>query len=179
MRWDVDPVHSTIGFAVKHMMVATVHGRFGRVRGTLELDPAAPEDAKAELVIDAASVDTNMPRRDEHLRSADFFDARRFPEIPFRTTEVHALGGAKFRVDGELTIRDVTRPVTVDAELSGVYPDAKRGDRIGISFRSSIDRTDFGLGWNQALEAGGVLVGDIVRLEVELAAVRQAEALAA
>lgn len=179
MKWEIDPVHSTIGFSVKHMMVATVRGRFGSVRGTIELDPAAPEQARGEVVIDAASVDTNVLMRDNHLRSPDFFEAERHPHLTYHVTRVHRVSAGRFRVEGALTIRGVTRPVTLDAELSDVFVDPKRGTRIGISATGWIDRTDFGLRWNQSLEAGGVLVGDRVRLEVEIAAVQAATAAAA
>ena len=179
LRWEIDPVHTTIGFAVKHMMVSTVRGRFGSVRGAIELDPAAPEEASGEIVIDAASVDTNMPMRDNHLRSADFFDAATYPHLTYRVSGVHRLAADRFRVEGDLTVRDVTRPVTLDAELSEVYVDTQRGTRVGISATGSIDRTDFGLRWNQSLEAGGVLVGERVKLEVEIEAVQMAAAAAA
>lgn len=179
MKWVIDPVHSTIGFSAKHMMVSTVRGRFGAIGGDIELDPAAPDEAAAEITIDAASVDTGMPARDQHLRSVDFLDAEKYPEITFRTSKVHRLGGPRFRIEGDLTIRGVTRPIALDAELTDVYVDRTRGARIGISARGSIDRSDFGLRWNQALEAGGVLVSERVSLEVEIAAARAAEAVAA
>jgi polyisoprenoid-binding protein YceI len=174
MQWTIDPVHTSVGFAVKHMMVSTVRGRFGAVRGSIDLDPAAPERSGAEIAIDAASVDTGMPTRDDHLRSADFFDAARFPEIEFRATRVHPLGGTRFRVDGDLTIRGTTHPIALEAELSGTW-----GDRVGISARGAIDRKDFGLLWNRAIEAGGVMVGDTVTLELEFEAVRRPETVAA
>ncbi len=179
MKWDIDSAHSSVHFAVKHMMVSTVRGRFGAVRGWIELDPAAPERARAEITIDAGSVDTGMPTRDQHLRSADFFDAERHAEITFRSTRVHRLGGERFRVDGEITIRGATRPIALDAELVGVYESGRMGTRLGISATGGIDRREFGLNWNQALEAGGVLVSDTVKLEIEVEAVRRAEAVAA
>jgi polyisoprenoid-binding protein YceI len=179
MRWEIDPVHSTVGFAVKHMMVSTVRGRFGTVRGEIDFDPQHPEQASGEIVIDAGTVDTNMPFRDQHLRSADFFDAEKYPALTYRITAIHRIGADHYRVDGDLTIRDVTRPVTLEAHLSDVYPDPKRGARIGVSAAGSIDRTDFGLRWNQNLETGGVLVSERVKIEVELAAVQAAVAAAA
>ncbi len=179
MKWDIDSAHSGVHFAVKHMMVSTVRGRFGAVRGWIELDPVAPEGARAEITIDAGSVDTGVPTRDQHLRSADFFDAERHPEITFRTRRVHRLGGERFRVDGELTIRGATRPIALDTELVGVYESGRMGTRLGISATGSLDRKEFGLNWNQALEAGGVLVSDTVKLELEVEAVRATEAVAA
>ena len=168
MNWQIDPAHSSVGFAVKHMTVSTVRGRFGAIRGTIDLDPAAPERARADVTIDASSVDTGMPVRDQHLRSADFFDAERHPQITFLATAAHPLGGARFRIDGELTIRGVTRPLTLDAELVGVYESGRLGTRVGISATGKLDRTEFGLSRNQALEAGGWLVSDTVKLEIEV-----------
>jgi polyisoprenoid-binding protein YceI len=179
MKWQLDPVHSTIGFAAKHLMVSTVRGRFGTFQGEIDLDPAEPQTATAEIVIDAASVDTGMQMRDNHLRSPDFFAADRYPQIRFSATKVHRVGPERYRVEGELTIRDVTRPVTLEAELSDVMVDPKRGVRLAISATGSIDRTEFGLRWNQALEGGGVLVGDRIKLEIELTAVQAAAAIAA
>ncbi|OLC56646.1 MAG: hypothetical protein AUH85_05670 [Chloroflexi bacterium 13_1_40CM_4_68_4] len=179
MKWEIDPVHSTIGFSAKHLMVSTVRGRFGGVRGEIDLDPEAPEKATAEIVIDAASVETGMPMRDNHLRSADFFEADRFPHLTYRVTKVHRLGSDRFRVEGDLTIRDVTRPVTLEAALSDLFVDTRRGTRIAISASGSIDRTDFGLRWNQTLETGGVVVSDRVKLELEITAVQLAAAVAA
>ena len=179
MKWEIDPIHSSIGFAAKHLMVSTVRGRFGGVRGEIELDPAEPEKATAEVVIDAASVETGMPMRDKHLRSADFFEAEKYPHLTYRVSGVHRLGPDRFRVDGDLTIRDVTKPVSLEAEISDLMVDSKRGTRLGISATGSIDRTAFGLRWNQSLEAGGVLVSERIKLELEITAVQVAAAVAA
>ena len=179
MTWDIDPVHSNVGFTAKHMMVSSVRGRFGAVRGTIDLDPKSPETVRAEVEIDAASVDTAMAKRDDHLRSADFLDVERHPLISFRANGAHLLGGGRYRVDGEVTIRGVTKPITLDAELAGVYESARTGARVGISARGALDRKEFGLNWNQALEAGGWLVSDTVKFEIEVEAVRRAETMAA
>lgn len=179
MRWDIDATHSSVGFAVRHMMVATVRGRFGGVSGSIELDPSSPETASALVRIDAASVDTGMPKRDDHLRSADFFDAATHPEIVFRARGAQRVGADRYRLDGDLTIRGTTRPISLDAELAGPFDGGKAGTRVGLSATGRIDRKDFGLNWNVALEAGGWLVSDQVRLEIELAAVRALESAAA
>ncbi|HYY53775.1 MAG TPA: YceI family protein [Candidatus Dormibacteraeota bacterium] len=179
MKWEIDPVHSTIGFSAKHLMVSTVRGRFGAVRGTIDLDPADPERARGEVVVDAASVDTNMPMRDQHLRSADFLDAEKFPHLVYRISGVRRLGPERYRVEGDLTIRGVTRPIALDAELSDVFLDTRGRARIAVSATGSLDRTEFGLRWNQTLETGAVLVGDRVKIELEVTAAQAAEAIAA
>ncbi len=180
MKWDIDPAHSSVGFAVKHMMVSTVRGRFGAVRGTIDLDPAEPRKARADVAIDVSSIDTGMEKRDRHLRSADFFDAEQHPEISFRATGAHPLGGDRYRVSGDLTVRGVTRPLSLDAELVGIYESGRMGTRLGISATGALDRREFGLNWNQALEAGGWLVGDDVKLEIDVEAVKRVpEAVAA
>lgn len=179
MQWDIDPVHSTVGFAVKHLMVSTVRGRFGAVRGRIDLDPAHPERASADIVVDASSVDTGTPQRDQHLRSNDFFLAEQHPEIAFRSTGVRVNGDGKFKIDGDVTIRGVTRPLTLDAELSGPFDAGKMGTRLGISATGTIDRTEFGVKWNQSLETGGLLVGEKVKLEIELQGVQKVVAAAA
>src|SRR5690606_5196459 len=160
--WKLDPTHSQVEFAVKHMMFTTVRGRFAGVDGTVRADPANPSNSSVEVVIDAGSIDTRAEDRDTHLRSEDFLDVEKHPQITFRSTGVegaHAEPGAKFKVNGELTIRGVTRPVTLDATYEGTGTDPWGGTRSGFSAATKIDRRDFGLTWNQALETGGVLVG--------------------
>jgi polyisoprenoid-binding protein YceI len=179
MKWEIDPVHSTIGFSAKHLMVSTVRGRFGSFRGALELDPAEPERARGEIAIDARSVDTNMPMRDQHLRSPDFFDVEKHPQLTFRVTGVTRTGAERYRVEGDLTIRDVTRPIALDAALSDVIVDHRGGTRLAISATGSLDRRDFGLRWQQTLETGALLVSDRITLELELTAVQVPVAVAA
>ncbi len=169
--FSIDPSHSSLGFSVKHMMVTTVRGRFGEFQGSVELPDGDPAQAKAEFTIQAASIDTGVAQRDEHLRSADFFDAAEHPEIRYRSTGVEALGGDRYRADGELTMRGVTRPLSLEIEAGDRVKDPWGNERVGISARGRINRKEWGLNWNQALEAGGMLVSEDVRLEIEAALV--------
>jgi len=172
--WAVDPAHASVEFAVKHLMLATVRGRFGRLEGTIRGDPGDPLSASAEAVIDVASIDTGSADRDTHLRSADFFDAERFASIRYASRAVRQTGDGEFEVDGDLTIRDVTRPVTLSVTLEGRVKDPWGNDRVGLSAEGKIKRSDFGLKWNMPLETGGVLVGEDVRILLQIEAVRQA-----
>jgi polyisoprenoid-binding protein YceI len=179
--WNLDNTHSSIAFTVRHMVVAKVHGRFSRYEGTLTL-PESGEltGASASVTIDTASIDTQVEARDNHLRSPDFFDAASFPRITFRSTGVKREGGeGALRVTGELTIRGITRPVELQAEFLGRMTDPFGTERVAFSASTRIDRKDFGLTWNQALEAGGVLVGDRIDINLELQAVKAAAAKAA
>jgi|SRR5579875_1547610 len=166
MVWQIDPSHATVEFAVRHMGLATVRGHFAKIEGSVEFDGDRPTGVDA--TIDAASVDTREPQRDQHLRSADFFHVDAHPKITYRSRQVEALGGGRYRVIGDLTIRGVTRPVTLEAEVTQPAVDPWGNRRIGISASGSIDRKDFGLTWNQVLELGGLLVGDQVRLNVDV-----------
>lgn len=165
--WKLDPAHSTIGFSVKHMMIARVRGRFMQAEGELRI----PEDSsipKAVTVrIDVASIDTREEKRDDHLRSGDFFNAEMHPKIAFQSTSIEPRGDERFTVTGDLTIRDVTRRVTFDVRVEGRGKDPWGGERIGYSAEFSIKRSDFGITWNQALETGGMLISDEVRLELD------------
>jgi polyisoprenoid-binding protein YceI len=172
--WNIDATHSTIGFAIRHMVFSKVRGRFLNYTGAIQLDDGDPARSWVELAIDAASIDTGTAQRDNHLRSADFFDVERFPELRFRSTHVEDVGGGRLRVIGELTIRDTTREVALDAEPAGRGMDPWGNERIGFVAKTSIDRKDFGLAWNQLLEAGGVLVGDRVDIELDVQAVNTA-----
>ena len=178
MHWQIDPSHSSLTVAVRHMMISTVRGRFSSVRGTLDFDPEKPERASTEIVIETASVDTNDPNRDGHLRSADFFDAATHPEITFRSTKVERRADGAFAMTGDLTIRGTTKPVTVDIELEGVTEDARAGKRAGFSATAVIDRRDWGLVWNMPVP-NGVLVGEKVKIAFDISAVLTAEARAA
>ena len=170
--WKVDSSHSHVEFAVRHLMIATVKGRFGDVSGTLVGDETDLEHASIELTIPVASIDTREPQRDAHLRSADFFEVDRFPEIRFRSRRIAKAGDEAFTVDGDLTIRDVTKPITLTVTAGGHAKDPWGGERVAYSTAAKINRKDFGLHWNQALETGGVLVGDEVRISAELELVR-------
>ena len=173
--WKVDPAHSLVEFSVRHMMFATVKGRFSTFEGVIKGDPKDLTNATFEATIDAASIDTREGQRDNHLRSADFFDVEKFPKITFRSTQVTKTGDNTYKVTGDLTIRGVTRPVTLDVEFTGQGKDPWGNQRIGLSAKGSINRKDFGLTWNAPLEAGGFLVGDKVDLSIEVEAVASNE----
>jgi polyisoprenoid-binding protein YceI len=172
--WTIDRDHSTIGFAVRHMVVSKVRGRFTRWDGTLVVDEAAPERSRVEVTIAAESIDTGAPDRDAHLRSTDFLETEIFPTIRFVSRRIDVLGEGRFRLVGDLTLREVTREVVLEAEDHGRARDPWGGERRGFSAKATLDRRDFGLQWNQLLETGGVLVGEKVEVEIEVEAVRQA-----
>ncbi|HEU4748400.1 MAG TPA: YceI family protein [Gemmatimonadaceae bacterium] len=171
--WKLDPAHTLVEFSAKHMMITTVKGRIADVEGTVYTDETDPENSSVEVTLKGASIDTRSDQRDQHLRSADFLNAEQFPEITFRSTRIE--GTAKnFKLTGDLTIRDVTREVTLDVEYGGHSRDPWGGERVGFSATGKIDRREFGLVWNQALETGGVLVGNDIRINVEVEAVKAA-----
>ena len=177
--WNIDPSHSAIHFSVRHMVVSKTRGRFTKWNGQIAFDPEKPDASKVEVTIDPASIDTADAQRDAHLKSADFFDVEKYPQASFRSTKVENLGGDQYRVSGELTVHGVTRPVAFDALFEGAGKDPWGGERAGFSASLSIDRREFGLQWNKALETGGVLVGDRVELTLEVEAVKQAAVKAA
>ena len=165
--WAIDPAHTGLEFAVKHLMISTVRGRFGEVEGTLTLDGRNPAASTVEVSIPVASIDTRNEQRDAHLRSADFFDAEQFPAITFRGKRVEGDATGDFRLVGDLTIRGVTREITLDVESNGRSRDPWGNEKIGFEARGKIARSEFGLNWNQALETGGVLVGDEIKLTID------------
>lgn len=171
--WRVDPAHSSVGFAVKHMMIATVRGQFRTFDGTLEADASRAVRARGSIA--AASIDTGERGRDEHLRSADFLDVEAYPEIRFDARSIEPLHDGTLRMTGYLSIRGVSRVVELDVTLHGVGRDPWGNDRLALEIRGEIDREEFGLTWNQALESGGVLVGRKVQLELDLSTVRETE----
>lgn len=173
--YNIDPAHTSIGFAGRHMMVTTVRGRFKEYEGHVVTEDDDPTTAAIHLTIRVASLDTGVDRRDEHLRSADFFDVDRYPEMTFSSTGIERVGGKRFRLSGELTIKDRTRPLTLDVDLEERFVDPWGMERIGISASGKLDRKDWGLTWNQLLEAGRMMVGDEIKLEIESALVRKAE----
>jgi polyisoprenoid-binding protein YceI len=171
-QWNIDASHSNLQFSVRHLVITKVRGAFRSYRGTLELDENDGLGlAKVDVSIDATSIDTAEPKRDEHLRSSDFLDVAAHPTLRFQSRSI-AREGAQYRVTGDLTIRGVTRSVVLDAEFQGRGKDPWGGQRAAFSARTSIDRQDFGLTWNQALEAGGVLVGTTIEIEIEVQAVK-------
>jgi polyisoprenoid-binding protein YceI len=173
--WKLDSDHAHVEFAVRHLMISKVKGQFTDVAGTLQMDEEDPTTARLEVEIAAASVDTRVEQRDEHLRSPDFLDAARFPVLTFVSKEVERSGDDQLKVTGDLTIRDVTREIVLDVTERGGVTDPWGGERVGYEARTKINRKDFGLTWNQALETGGVLVGEDVEITLEAEWVLQAE----
>ncbi len=169
----IDKVHSSVEFVARHMMIARVRGRFVEFDGSVQI-AEAPEDSAVEVSIRAGSVLTNDEGRDNHLRSPDFLDAERFPTLHFKSTAVELTGDGDWKVHGDLTIRDVTRRVVLDLELEGVGPSPWGDMRAGFHAETEINREDFGLTWNAAIETGGVVVGPKVKIELNVEAVRQA-----
>jgi polyisoprenoid-binding protein YceI len=174
MTWKLDPAHSSVIVSARHMMVTTVHGRLQVADATIDFDPQHPEGGSVAVRIDAGSIDTGVEQRDAHLRSPDFLDAEQHPHITFRSTRIEPRGD-RYLIHGDLTIRGVTRPVALDAEVAGVVADMRGGQRAAFGARTRIDREAWGLNWNVALEAGGWLVGREFGVEIELAALRAGE----
>jgi polyisoprenoid-binding protein YceI len=167
--WQIDPVHSTAQFKVRHLMISNVKGEFTSIKGALQLDSADVTKSSVEAIIDAASINTREPQRDTHLKSADFLEVEKFPTITFKSTRVAKKSGSEFAVEGDLTIRGVTRKVTLDVEApSAPQKDPWGGTRIGVEATTKIDRKDFGLVWNATLETGGFMVGDEVTITLDV-----------
>ena len=167
--WNIDPAHATAEFKVKHMMIANVKGHFSKVTGVLIHDESDPTKSWVEASIEAASIETREPQRDAHLKSADFFDVERFPSLSFTSSDIKVVGDGELKVDGDLTIRGITRKVTFAVE--GPTPPRKDpwgSTRIAASATTKINRKDFGLTWNAALETGGILVGDEVTITLDV-----------
>lgn len=165
--WKIDPAHSSIEFAVKHMMFTTVKGRFTDAGGTIQFDPKNPTGGHADITIGTASIDTREAQRDAHLKSVDFFDVENFAAITFKSTRIEGTSKS-FRMSGDLTIHGVTKPVTLDVTYEGSGKDPWGGERAGYSATGKLNRKDFGLTWNAALETGGFLVGDEVKLSLDV-----------
>lgn len=170
-KWNIDNTHTSANFVVKHMMFTNVRGAFKEIEGTIEFDPANPTAASVEAKISTASVDTGVADRDNHLRSADFFDAANYPYITFTSKSVKAANATNASVVGDLTIRGVTKEVTLEVEFSGAGKNPWGMQVAGFAGKTTINREDFGLTWNQVLEAGGVLVGKDIKIEIEAQAV--------
>lgn len=174
MQWQIDAAHSSLTFAVRHMMVATVRGSVRGLQGTLDLDPDEPERASISMVADPATITTGEAARDGHLKASDFFDTASHPEIRFGSTKIVRMAEG-LKVHGELTIRGITQPIVAEAEISGLWDDPKSGKRAGLSATTTIDRRDWGLVWNQPIANGGLLVGEKVKIQIELSVVAQAQ----
>lgn len=168
--WKIDNAHTQVSFSAKHMMVTNVRGSFHDVQGTIELDENDPTRSRGEFRVAAASVDTNFGARDTHLRSPDFFDAERFPDITFVSTEIRRRGDDQYQVTGDLTIRDVTKPLTFDVALEGIVPGMNGARHAGLTATATVARGDWSLNWNVALEQGGWLVGKTIKLDISIAA---------
>jgi polyisoprenoid-binding protein YceI len=169
----LDPAHSRIGFVARHAMVTKVRGAFHQFEGTAHLDGAEPARSTAQVVIKTESIDTGVEQRDQHLRTNDFLDAPTYPDITFRSTSVEPRSDTEYRVTGDLTIKDTTRPVTIDVEYTGSAVDPFGNQRVGLEGSVTISRKDFGVTWNAPLEGGGVLVGDKIVLELDVSAIKQ------
>jgi polyisoprenoid-binding protein YceI len=167
MAWKIDPSHTGVGFAVRHMMISTVRGKFEKLDADIDVDAASLSQSKVNARIDAASVNTGEEKRDGHLRSPDFFDVEKYPTITFKSTKV-VQDGQDLTVEGLLKIKETELPITLKGEVTGPGKDPWGGMRLGFSLSAEIERERWGLNWNQALEAGGVLVAKKVKLELEI-----------
>lgn len=174
--WKIDPDHSHVGFKVRHLMVSNVKGSFGKLQGVVHVDDKDITRSKVTATIDTASIDTGVKKRDDHLRSPDFLDVAKYPEMTFVSKKIETTGSGKFRIIGDLTLRGVTRAVNLDVE--GPTPEGKdfKGNTVrGASATAKIDRKDFGIIWNKAIDAGGVAVGNEVEISIEVEMVKVAD----
>ena len=172
-EWAIDSAHSNVEFSIKHMMISTVKGQFSELRGTVHWSGDEFESASVEAHIDTSSITTYNEMRDNHLRTNDFFNAEQWPDITFASTRIEATGSASFNIYGDLTIRDITRPVVLDTELDGLLDqDAFGNARAAFTATTEISRKEFGVNWNQAIETGGFVVGDKVKITLNLAMIR-------
>ncbi len=170
-NWNIDVVHSTVGFTVRHLMVSKVHGLFTKWNGTFAFDEANLPASHVSVQIDVASVDTREPQRDAHLRTGDFFEVEKFPHMTFKSTKVEG-SGSHFKVTGDLTLRGVTKPVVLEVEYAGRTKHPQMGERAGFSAHTSINRKDFGVNFNQVLDAGGLALSEKVDINIEVEATK-------
>ena len=173
--WRIDTAHSAAQFAVRHMMVSTVRGHFGKLSGTATYNPAKPAEAKVHAEVDITTIDTREPKRDAHLKSADFFDVEKFPTMTFQSTKAEPLTGGRLKLSGNLTIHGVTKPVVFEVEGLGTPSKEKGGERLGATATAKISRKEFGMTWNQVLEAGGIAVGDEVTITIDVELTRRTQ----
>jgi polyisoprenoid-binding protein YceI len=178
MAWNIDPTHSNVTFSVRHMVISTVRGSFNILRGTLDIDEEHPELSSIEAEVDTASIETNDQNRNNHLRSADFFDAEQYPVLTFKSTRVEKLDENEFKVTGDLTMHGVTKPVVFRADYSGQVKDPYGLQRVGLHAATKISRKEWGLTWHAALETGGAVVGDEIKIDIDLEAITQPVATA-
>ena len=180
MSWKIDPAHSEINFTVRHMMISNVRGRFEAFTGTVEFDQQNPANSSVDVKIEAASINTREAQRDTHLRSADFFDAETHPYLTFKSKKVEVVNDSHGRITGDLTIHGVTKEVVLDTEFNGMSQSPWGFSSAGFSATTKINRKDWGLGWNMALETGGVLVSDEIKINIDIEIIEEkvAEAVA-
>ena len=174
MAWKIDPSHSRAVFSVRHMMISNVHGQFEKINGNVEFDEAVPARSTVDVQIEAASIDTRDERRDGHLRSPDFFDAEHYPYLAFKSRRVEVLDDSHGRLHGDLTIKNITKPVVLAVEYNGQARSPYGATSAGFSASTKINRKDWELNWNMALETGGVLVGETININIDLEIVKQA-----
>jgi polyisoprenoid-binding protein YceI len=167
-QWEIDKAHSSISFSVRHLVISNVKGNFGDYSGSIQFDVDKLESGMVDMTVQVTSIDTDEAKRDDHLRSADFFDVKNFPVMKFKSKAVHDITGENFKLTGDLTIRDITREVTFDCDFRGVVNDPWGNTKAGFSATAKINRQDFDVKWNQTLDAGGVVVGDEVTIAIEL-----------
>ena len=170
--WKLDPAHTLVEFAAKHLMISTVKGRIAGVEGEIVLDENEASNSTVEVILDAKTLDTRIEQRDQHLRSGDFLDVEKFPVIKFKSTDIQG-DEQNFKLTGDLTIRDITRPITLDVTYEGRTKDPWGGERVGFSATGKLDRRAYGLTWNVVLETGGLTVGNDVKIQLELEAIKQ------
>jgi polyisoprenoid-binding protein YceI len=174
--WEADPTHSTVGFAIRHMMISTVRGQFRTFTAAATGDPAAPAGATIEASIDVASIDTGNEKRDAHLKSADFFDAGKFPKITFKSKKIEPAGAGKAKVTGDLTLHGVTKEVVLDVEgPTAVIKDPFGNTKAGAHAQVRINRKDFGIAWNKGMDGGGIMLGEDVDISIDIEAVKKGD----
>lgn len=174
-KWIIDPAHSRITFRVKHLMISKIDGEFKNFSGVVNFDPNNPANTSVDMCIEAASIDTHVADRDTHLRSGDFFNTEEFPEITFKSTSVEITGEETSKLNGDLTIRGKSKPISLDVNMNGIAQSPWGQTVAGFSSSISINREDWGLTWNQALETGGVLVGKDIEIGIELELIKEAD----
>jgi polyisoprenoid-binding protein YceI len=176
MPWQIDPVHSHIQFSARHLMISTVRGRFEKFSGTIEFDETDPTHGTVEIQVDVASVNTGVAQRDDHLRSADFFEVDKYPTMTFKSKRIEKVGDGHGRIIGDLTIKGITNEVVLEAEYAGTVKTPWGATSAGASATTKINRKDWGLTYNMALETGGFAVGDEIKIEIELELIKQEQA---
>jgi polyisoprenoid-binding protein YceI len=174
--YEIDPSHSTVGFKIRHLAISSVPGRFGDFSGTIEFDPKNIEKSHTEASIAIKSINTENTKRDDHLKGADFFDEAKHPAISFKTTKVEPVSESTFKATGDLMMHGVTKPVTLDVEYTGSATDPWGNKRVGFAATTSLSRKDFGITWNKALDAGGVVLGDEVKVTLEIEGIEKKKA---